>query len=134
MLLAFLAYDNYAYRDALASGATTDATIVRFHNCSPCGKWDNNYYIIDVPVAGRVVRTTLNDWSWRGPRSPGSTIRVRYAAKNPAYFIRDVDLPLGSGGRNEALGAAALTLAALETWRSPRSRTWGRVGAALSRF
>ena len=133
-LLAYVAYDSNAYRQELAHGYTTEDTIVGFHNCSPCGRWDSNYYIIEVPVAGRTVRTSLEDWSWRGARPPGFIVQVRYAAKDPAYYVQDAGLPLGSGGRKEGLGAAALMVIAVETWRSQRSRTWKRVGAALDRF
>lgn len=133
-LLTFLAHEANDERRALAHGVTADATVVGFHNCSPCGKFDSNYYIIDVPVAGHVIHTGLANWSWRGTRLPGSIVRVRYATEDPAELVQDAGLPLGSGGRNEALGAVALTLAALETWRSSRSRAWKRVGRALDRF
>lgn len=134
VLLASASYDDSAYRRELAHGTTAQATIVEFHNCSPCGKFDSNYYVIDLPIAGRTVRTALGDWSWRGARPAGTTVAVRYSPKDPAYYVRDAGLPLGSGGRNAGLGAVALALAALELWRSPRSRVWQRVGAAMDRF
>lgn len=134
LVLAYLSYDAYAYRAALAGGSRADATIVEYHDCSPCGRWDSNYYVIDLPAQGRVYRTSLQDWSRQGPRAPGSAVQVRYAQKDPAYYVRDAALPLGDGGLREGLGAAALLLAAIEVRRAPRSSAWRRVGAAIDRF
>ncbi len=96
VLLGYLSYDSYADRQTLASGSQTNAAIVTFHNCSPCGRWDSNYYVIDLMIDGVQIRSSLDKWSWHGPRTPGSLVRVRYALKDPTYYVQDAELPISA--------------------------------------